>query len=73
MAHSNKAKFIDLNVWSLKDFKCVKNLKGFHRGAIMVVKFSPNGQKLLSTGNDPDHSVAIYDWQNGSQVNAKVD
>jgi len=30
MAHANKAKFIDLNVWSLKDFKCLKNLKGFH-------------------------------------------
>jgi len=73
MAHANQAKFIDINVWSLTDFKCVKNLKGFHRRAIMVLKFSPNGQKLLSIGNDDNHSVAIYDWQNGTQVNAKVD
>lgn len=62
MAHANQAKFIDINVWSLTDFKCVKNLKGFHRRAIMVLKFSPNGQKLLSIGNDDNHSVAIYDW-----------
>jgi len=39
----------------------------------MVVKFSPNGEKLLSIGNDPDHSVCIYDWEKGTQVNAKVD
>ena len=73
MARANKAKFIDLNVWSLETFRCLKNLKGFHWRAISVVKFNPKGDKLLSIGNDDNHSVAIYDWEKGTQVNAKVD
>ncbi len=73
MAHANQAKFIDMNVWSLQTFKCLKNLKGFHRRAISVIKFNPKGDKLLSIGNDDNHSVAIYDWEKGTQVNAKVD
>jgi microtubule-associated protein-like 6 len=74
MAHSKHAKMVELNVWSTEDFSCVSQLKGFHRRAIRTVKFSPNGEKLLSIGDDNDHSVAIYDWAKGFKLcSAKVD
>jgi len=62
MAHANDAKMVDVNVWSIKDFKCIANLKGFHRGNIKVIKFSPDGSKLLTIGGVVEYSVAIYDW-----------
>lgn len=29
----------------------------------MFLKFSPNGNLLLSVGQDDDNSLAIHDWQ----------
>lgn len=39
-------------------------LNNFHRGAIRKLEFSPNGDKLLTIGEDQQNSVAIYDWAN---------
>lgn len=62
MAHANKAKMVDVNVWSIDDQKCLANLKGFHRGNIKVVKFSPKGNKLITIGGVVEYQVAVYDW-----------
>jgi microtubule-associated protein-like 6 len=49
-------------------------LNNFHRRAIRVLQFSPAGDKLLSIGEDDQHSVAIYDWATKRMLcNAKVD
>ena len=49
-------------------------MKGFHRRAIRHVGFSPDGSKLLSIGEDDDHSLAVYEWQNNMLLcSAKVD
>ena len=38
------------------------------------MKFSPDGVKLLSIGDDNDHSVAVYDWEKRRMLcNAKCD
>jgi len=36
--------------------------------------FSPDGKFLLSTGEDDDHSLAVYEWEAKRMVcNGKVD
>lgn len=74
MAQKGKSKMIDLFVWDAQTQQVIKRLNGFHRRAVKVVRFSPDGTLLLSTGEDDDHSVAVYNWQSGSLVcSAKVD
>ena len=73
-AHVGKANKIDLFVWDTETMKNVACLTGFHRRAIRYLDFSPNGNLLLSTGDDDDHSLAVYDWQSSRMVcNSKVD
>jgi microtubule-associated protein-like 6 len=68
MAAKGKAKLIDLFVWDSDDCTIIQKLCGFHRRAINVIKFSPNGKYLLSVGEDDMHSVAIYEWSIGRLV-----
>ena len=39
-----------------------------------MLKFSPNGNNLLSIGSDQDHSLAIYEWSTSRLVTTcKID
>ena len=38
-------------------------LTGFHRRAVLCLEFSKTGEKLLTIGQDDQHSAAIYDWE----------
>ena len=74
MAAKGKAALIDLFVWRVSTMECLAQLNNFHRRAIRVLQFSPQGDKLLSVGEDDFHSVAIYDWANKRMLcNSKVD
>ena len=79
MAAKGKAKFIDLYVWNidllpdetnvLADDRAicpdgVTNLKGCLLRAIRILKFSPDGKKLLSNGQDDYNSIALHDTSN---------
>lgn len=73
-AHVGKASKIDLFIWDTETMKNLACLTGFHRRAIRYLDFSPNGNFILSTGDDDDHSLAVYDWQSNRMVcNSKVD
>ena len=60
----NPLNFVDIFVWDCESLNCHAHLKGFHRNSIVSMKFSPNGSKLLTFGQDDFNSVAIYDWRN---------
>lgn len=62
VAFSGESKMIPIHVWDIETKEILATLKGFHRGCVRVLKFSPDGSKLLSIGTDKDHSIAIYDW-----------
>ena len=62
MAAKGKAKLIDIFVWKVSTLEVLAHINNFHKGAIRKLEFSPAGDKLLSIGEDPDNSVAIYDW-----------
>jgi WD40 repeat protein len=75
MAAKGKAKFIDIFLWKASTQEVLANFKGFHRRAIRILQFSPSGDKLLSVGDDDQHSVAVYSTvgTGGMICNAKVD
>lgn len=73
-AHVGKSTKIDLFVWDTETHRNLACLTGFHRRAIRYLDFSPNGNLILSVGDDDDHSLAVYDWQANRMVcNSKVD
>ena len=74
MAHIGKSRALELHIWDVETMQGVACLSGFHRRAIKHVEFSPNGNWVLSIGEDDDHSLAVYDWQTKRMVcNSKVD
>ncbi len=92
MAKKGKAKQIDLYVWNVNNLpentdvlaedreKCpkgVSNLKGPLLRAIRILKFSPDGKKLVGNGQDDYNSIALWDTSNLNRITlintAKVD
>ena len=55
---------VDILVWRISTQEVLARLTGFHRRAVSCLKFSPSGSKLLSVGQDDQHSIAVYDWAN---------
>lgn len=41
---------------------------GFHLRAIILLSFSPSGKKLLTVGQDDNHSIAVYNWAQQTMV-----
>lgn len=64
MATKGKGKLIDIFVWRVSTLEVIAHLNNFHRGAVRKLEFSPSGDKLMTIGEDPQNSVAIYDWAN---------
>lgn len=62
MAAKGKAKLIDIFIWDVNTQQNIAQINGFHKRAIRNLAFSPNGDKLMSLGEDDFHSMAIYDW-----------
>lgn len=61
-------------IWRASTREVIAEIFGFHRRAVRQLKFSPSGKKLLSIGEDDQHSVAIYDWASGTKLcDAAVD
>lgn len=60
MARVGKSRALELHIWSIKTLESLSCLKGFHRRAIRHVAFSPGGSRILSVGEDDDHSLAVY-------------
>lgn len=55
---------VDVFVWKIDGQEVLAQLTGFHRRAVNCIEFSPCGSKLLTIGQDDQHSAAIYDWAN---------
>uniref|UniRef100_A0AAZ1Y3K4 EML-like second beta-propeller domain-containing protein n=1 Tax=Oreochromis aureus TaxID=47969 RepID=A0AAZ1Y3K4_OREAU len=43
-------------------------LRCFHAGGVCSVSFSATGKLLLSVGLDPEHTVTIWKWQEGTKT-----
>jgi WD40 repeat protein/Ca2+-binding EF-hand superfamily protein len=54
--------FPSVMVWNSTDRSVAFVDNAFHRDGVIHVGFSPNGKTLVSLGNDPKHSLAVYLW-----------
>ena len=74
MPSQNSKREATIFVWNVLTQTEVVCLKGFHKGAVKLLKFSRSGDILLTVGKDKDNSLALYDWQNERLICiAKVD
>ncbi|CAK9107654.1 Echinoderm microtubule-associated protein-like 6 (EMAP-6) (Echinoderm microtubule-associated protein-like 5-like) [Durusdinium trenchii] len=53
-----------IHVWDTASMKLLVTLCGVHKVGVSNLAFSPgsDGRWLVSVGQDPEHTVALYDW-----------
>ena len=74
MTAKGRKRLADIYVWDINTMDVLAHLAGFHIRAVCQVDFSPDGNQLLSIGQDDDNSLAIYDWKAQKLItSAKVD
>ncbi|RDD40098.1 Echinoderm microtubule-associated protein-like 6 [Trichoplax sp. H2] len=56
------------HVWHASSKETLSILRGFHKGGICAVNFSSSGKLVLTVGIDDNHSVAVWQWQDGTRV-----
>ena len=54
--------FPEIYIWTIDTKKVLSQMKGFHLNGITLLRFSPDGRKLLTIGQDDFNSLAIYEW-----------
>ncbi|CAM9222867.1 unnamed protein product [Choristocarpus tenellus] len=64
VASGQKGRIPKVIVWNLNELRMVRVLEGYHRRAVTLVTFSPNGRLLATMGADDHHGLAVYDWEN---------
>ncbi|GBG25699.1 Echinoderm microtubule-associated protein-like 1 [Hondaea fermentalgiana] len=52
-------------IWDAETMEAVQTLVGYHKRGVIALRFSRDGDSLVSAGLDDEHSVAVYDWKNG--------
>ncbi|XP_053700273.1 echinoderm microtubule-associated protein-like 5 [Synchiropus splendidus] len=61
-----------IHVWDAMTKQTLSVLRCFHSGGVCSVSFSATGKLLLSVGLDPEHTVTIWKWQEGTKVASRV-
>jgi WD40 repeat protein len=57
-----------IHVWNCENLKLISTMRGFHRGKIAQLDFSPDQTKLTTLGGDVYNSVAVYEWRTGDRL-----
>ena len=52
-------------VWDVEAMEVRSSLQGFHSRGVSLLAFSRRGDLLASVGCDDNHSIAIYNWEQG--------
>jgi WD40 repeat protein len=58
-----KDKIVEVHVWDVESKTKKSVLSKFHKRGIVLVSFSPSGERLLTIGQDDMNSLAVYDWK----------
>jgi microtubule-associated protein-like 6 len=62
VTHVGETSELPVYVWEAGSMRTLACLKGYHRRAVRTLAFSPDGTRLLTVGDDEDHSLAVYEW-----------
>lgn len=54
-----------IHVWDAKSLETLIILKTAHKGGVLHLAFSGDGQLLVSVGMDKTFSVQVYQWEQG--------
>uniref|UniRef100_A0A673H0C0 Echinoderm microtubule-associated protein-like 6 n=1 Tax=Sinocyclocheilus rhinocerous TaxID=307959 RepID=A0A673H0C0_9TELE len=60
-----------IHVWDAMSKQTLSVLRCSHAKGIGYVNFSATGKLLLSVGVDPEHTITVWRWQEGSRVCSK--
>ena len=62
-----------VHIWDSESGANLVTLPLVHRRAIPALAFSPDGKKILSVGDDDNHSVALYTSATGEWTDGKLE
>lgn len=68
VATGDQGEIPTVRVWEAATFKTLCVLEGFHRRGISHLAFSPDGQLLVTVGQDRFRSIAVYEWRSGQII-----
>ena len=57
-----------IHVWDAMTKHTVSMLRCFHSKGVNYVNFSATGKLLVSVGVDPEHTITVWRWQEGSAL-----
>uniref|UniRef100_A0A8C1S474 EMAP like 6 n=1 Tax=Cyprinus carpio TaxID=7962 RepID=A0A8C1S474_CYPCA len=60
-----------IHVWDAMSKQTLSVLRCSHAKGIGYINFSATGKLLLSVGVDPEHTITVWRWQEGSRVCSK--
>lgn len=70
---TSQGKLVNIHIWDASTRELITTIFGFQRRAVRQLDFSHDGTKLLTIGEDDNHSAAVYDWASGTKLcDAKV-
>jgi WD40 repeat protein len=52
-----------IHVWRASDGARVASIRGAHNASVLLLAFSADGRYLASVGADPEHTVAVHEWE----------
>jgi len=56
----------EVHVWDAVEMKLLSIISGFHEVGVPLLTFSPEGEMLLSAGQDEYNSLALHQWRASS-------
>jgi len=61
-----------IHIWDSETGTRIVKLPAWHKRAVVALAFSRDGKRLMSVGNDDNHSVAVWQTANGSWTDGKL-
>ncbi|KAJ8246474.1 hypothetical protein GJAV_G00268220 [Gymnothorax javanicus] len=61
-----------IHVWDAVSKQTLSVLRCSHGKGVAYVSFSASGRLLLAVGVEPEHTIAVWHWQEGAKVTSKA-
>ena len=61
-----------IHIWDSQTCQLIIKLPVFHRRGVVHMVFSPDRKRMVSVGQDQDHSIALWESPSGSWVDGRL-
>lgn len=58
----------EIHVWDAETMESIVIMKSAHRGGVLHLRFSTDGQQLVSIGMDKTFSIEVFMWSQGRSI-----